>query len=170
MLCYFQVYSRVNQLHIYIYHPYSFFFQILFHIGYYRILSSVPCAIQQVFINYLFYIQQCIYVNLSLLIYPSSLFPGNHEFVFYVCDSTSVLQISSLVPFFKIFHIKTSCDIHLTHFTQHDSLQTHSRCCRWHLFFFMAEEYSIVCVCNTSSLSVLLLMDIFQIASMSWLL
>ena len=32
---------------------------------------------------YLFYIQQCVYVNPKLLIYPSPPFPfGNHSFVF----------------------------------------------------------------------------------------
>ena len=46
---------------------------------------------------------------ISILIYqfipfPTSL-PGNHKFVFCVCDSTSVLQISSFVPFFR-FHMQ----------------------------------------------------------------
>ena len=53
MLCYFQVYCKVNQLYIYIY---PFDFRFLSHIGYYRIFSRVPCAIQQVPISYLFYI------------------------------------------------------------------------------------------------------------------
>ena len=33
--------------------------------------------------------------------WPSPLLPpGNHKFVFYTCDSISVIQISSLAPFF----------------------------------------------------------------------
>ena len=63
MLCQFQVYSKVTQLYIYIY---PFFFRYFSHIGYYRILSRVPCAIQQVLVDYLFYIQQCVYVNILL--------------------------------------------------------------------------------------------------------
>ena len=49
----------------------STLFQILFLYMYYRVLSRVPCAIQQVLISYLFYIQQCAYVNPNLPIYPS---------------------------------------------------------------------------------------------------
>ena len=37
---------------------------------------------------------------------PPQPFPlGNRKFVFYICDSISVFQISSFVPFFKIPHI-----------------------------------------------------------------
>ena len=50
---YFQVYSKVNQLYIY---TYPLFCRIFSHIDYYRVLSRVPCAIQEVFIRYLFYI------------------------------------------------------------------------------------------------------------------
>ena len=39
-------------IHIHI----PFLFQILSHIHYYRVLSRVPCAIQYVFVDYLFYI------------------------------------------------------------------------------------------------------------------
>ena len=40
-------------------------------LGHYRVLSGVPCAIQQVFISYLFYIQQCVFVSSNLPVYPS---------------------------------------------------------------------------------------------------
>ena len=43
MLCPFQVYSRVIQLCIY---KYLSFFKFFSHIGYYRILSRVPCTTQ----------------------------------------------------------------------------------------------------------------------------
>ena len=72
---------------VYIY-IYISFFRFFSHIGYYKILSILPCAIQQVFIGFLFYIQQCMTINPNLLIYPSpslSPFPfGSHQFVFYV--------------------------------------------------------------------------------------
>ena len=64
MLCQFQVYSKVNWLYI---HPTSILFQILFHFE--RILNIVPCAIQWDLVD-LFYIQNCVSVNLKLLIYP----------------------------------------------------------------------------------------------------
>ena len=57
MLCQFQVHSKVNQLYICIY---PLFFRFFPHIGHYRVLYRIPCAIQQVLISYLFYIQQCV--------------------------------------------------------------------------------------------------------------
>ena len=48
MLCSFQVYSKVNQLHIYIY---SVFFRFFSHVGHYRVLSRAPCAIYVVLIS-----------------------------------------------------------------------------------------------------------------------
>ena len=42
MLCLFQVCSKVIQLYMYIYLLFLKFFS---HLGYYRILSRVPCAI-----------------------------------------------------------------------------------------------------------------------------
>ena len=93
--------TAVNQLCMYIY---PLFFRLLSHIIDYRVLSRVPCAIQQALISYLFYIQQCVYVNPNLPIYPSSpLFPVNCKF-FYICNS--VLQISSFAPF-QIQHISS---------------------------------------------------------------
>ena len=51
-----------------------------------------PCAMQRVPVGYLFYIQQYVYFNPKLLIYPSLPLPfGNHKFAFYVCESVSVL-------------------------------------------------------------------------------
>ena len=60
-------------------------------IVYYKILNTVLCTIQQVLVAYLFYIEQCVYVNPNLLIYSSlPPFPfGNHKFVFYVCESVN---------------------------------------------------------------------------------
>ena len=42
MLCEFQVYSKMLQLYIYMYLVFSKLFS---HLGYYRIMSRVPCAI-----------------------------------------------------------------------------------------------------------------------------
>ena len=44
----------MNQLYRYIHISAPFFFFLAFsHIGHYRVLSGVPCAIQQVLISYL---------------------------------------------------------------------------------------------------------------------
>ena len=84
-------------------HLYLFFFRFFSIIGCYKILSIVPCAIQQVLIGYLFYIQQCVYFNPKLLVYPSSPSPfGNHKFVFYVCESASFLLHSLACCIFQI--------------------------------------------------------------------
>ena len=46
------------------------------------------------------------YVNRNLPIYPSLPLPsGSHKFVFHICNSVSILYISSFVPFFYIPHI-----------------------------------------------------------------
>ena len=62
--------------HLYIYisrkrEKQLFCYRFFSHIGYYRILSIVPCAIQQVLAVYLFCIQLCVYINTKFLIYPS---------------------------------------------------------------------------------------------------
>ena len=50
-------YSKVNQLYVYLYplFPHSFFS----HIGHYRVLSRVPCAILEVLISSVLYIVVC---------------------------------------------------------------------------------------------------------------
>ena len=68
-LCLFQVYSKVNQLHMYVYLlSFFFFLRFFFHIGHYRVLSRVPCTIHWVPISYI----SCyyVYVSSSLLTYP----------------------------------------------------------------------------------------------------
>ena len=71
------------QLYIYTYVFFFKFFSIMVH---HRILNIVPCAIQQLFVY------MCVYVNPELLIYLFPPFPfGNHKFVFFVCESVSVL-------------------------------------------------------------------------------
>ena len=48
MLCYFHVYSKVIQLYTHA-HMYTYIYtllQILFPLGYFKIVSRVPCAIQ----------------------------------------------------------------------------------------------------------------------------
>ena len=79
-----------------------YFFTFFFLIGYYKILSVVPCAMQYVLVGNLliFYILYCVYDNLQILIYSSPPFPfGNHKFVFYVSGSIYFLYISSFASF-----------------------------------------------------------------------
>ena len=62
------MYKKV--IHIYIY---IFFLRVFFHIGYYKILDIVPCAIQFIFIA--FFVYSSVFINTVLLIYPPTLFP-----------------------------------------------------------------------------------------------
>ena len=87
MLRQLQMESKVNQ---FTYTQIHFFLRFFSHIGHYRVQSRVPCAIQQGLIMYLFYIQQCVYVNPNLPIYPSPPHPLVTMFVFSVCYSISV--------------------------------------------------------------------------------
>ena len=75
------MYSKVNQLYVYIY---PLFFGFPSHLGHQRALCRVPCAILQVLVSYLFYTQyqQCIYVNPNLSIHSPHL-PPWYPYVFF---------------------------------------------------------------------------------------
>ena len=66
--------------------------------------TELSCSdIQQLPTGYLFYIWQCKYVNVTLLIHRTLSFPKCvHKSVLYVCVSISVLQTGSLA-FFKVY-------------------------------------------------------------------
>ena len=51
MLCYFLLFSKVNQPYVYLYH---LFFGFPSCVGYHRALSRVPCAIRSVLRSYRF--------------------------------------------------------------------------------------------------------------------
>ena len=93
-----------------------------------------------------------------------SLSSGNCKFVFYICDSISVLQINPSVFLFKdstlkqyhmmfVFLCLTSLGMTISRYIHVASYGTI-------LFFFMAEQYSIVYMYHIASLSIPLLMDI----------
>ena len=74
--------DSITHIHISI-----FFFRLFSIIGYYKILSRVPCAVQQGLVVYLVYIQSCVSVNPKLLHIAFYLevgrkfltnFPGSH--------------------------------------------------------------------------------------------
>ena len=107
MLCQLQVYSKVSQTCIYIY---LLFFGFFSHIIHYRVLSRVPCAGHQqvLLVTYSICNNECMSVPFSQFIPPLFLYPGNHKFVFYVCCSISVLQISSFVQRLLLFFFEDS--------------------------------------------------------------
>ena len=96
MLYQFLLYSKVNQLYEYIY---PLFFRFPSHLGHHRSLSRVPCAKQQVLISYLFYMQQCVYVNLKILIHPPFLIMWVH--VNFFLQTTYQSLTRNLLLFFK---------------------------------------------------------------------
>ena len=57
------MYSKVNSFYIYIYHPLFCVFRFFSQIGCFRVLSRVPCDIQQILLSYLFYTLWCIYIK-----------------------------------------------------------------------------------------------------------
>ena len=81
MLCWFLLYSKVNQLCVYIY-PLSF--QFPSHLGHHRASSRVPYAIQQILISYLFiHSINSVYMSIPTFqfIPPTSSQLGVHTFV-----------------------------------------------------------------------------------------
>ena len=78
---------------------------IFYYISQYRVLSRVP-SIYSRFLLVISFIHSKVYMSIPVSQWSlHSLSPGNHRFIFYICDSASVLQISSFVPFFG-FHIQ----------------------------------------------------------------
>ena len=88
-----------------------FFFRFFSDIGYCRILSRFPCAIQQVLINYLFYTQQCVDVNPSLQIYPISPSPfGIHSlFLYSVVSLICEIQKNGTDELIDKAEVETQC-------------------------------------------------------------
>ena len=77
-----------------------FLFRFFFHIGYYKILNTVPCTMWQGLVVNLFYTQQYVSVNSKFLIYLS--FPppfSNCQFVFHICSHFKILNHISKVSF-----------------------------------------------------------------------
>ena len=101
MLWHFPLYNKVI--------PYMctlpFSFRVFSHINYHRIQGRVLCAIQQVPDGQSFHITQWVYASSKPQFFPPQ--PdhfGNPKFVFKVCESVSVLQISSF-PFIRYYSL-----------------------------------------------------------------
>ena len=106
MLCYFQVYSKVIQLYLYLYIFFTKFFSI---IGYYKTVTIVPCAIQQDLVIYLIFIKKYVSVNPKLLNYPSPT-PftfSNHSF-FFSCVLQSEFKEIKIGDMFLAIHCPMS--------------------------------------------------------------
>ena len=101
-MCYFPLYSKVNNLYLDI-EPLLFGFPS--HLGHHRVLSRVPCAVEQVLIAYLFYSRVCTSVPIFQFVPPPPSPFSIHRFVLYIRVSISALQISSSVSFFYTPHI-----------------------------------------------------------------
>ena len=94
-----------------------------------------------------------IYYGVYMLIPNFQFIPspfGNHQLIFYVCGSTSVLYKAHLYHFlgftYKQCHIIFVFPC-MAQLPQCDDLQIHPCCRRWHYFLlFMAAQYSIICI------------------------
>ena len=83
-MCYFQVYSKVTQLCIYMY---LFFFKLFSHLGYYEVLSRVHCATQQVScwlsILYFYLLKKCLeYDCFTMLCYLLQYSKANQLYIY----------------------------------------------------------------------------------------
>ena len=151
VVCYFQVYNKVNYMYIscvYTYiHSFLFLLDSFSHIGHCSVPSRVPRALSQVLIIYLSYVRVCTcqFQSPNLSLPP---IPFNFKFVFHICDSTSVLQIRSLALFFFFFFFQIPCvsditqhlSFSLTYFTQYGpSRSIYATANGIVLFFFRAE-------------------------------
>ena len=77
------------------------------HIGYYKVLSRVPCAIQQVLVDYLFYIQWCVYVNPNFLSVQFNRIKNIHIVVQPISRTPFILQSPELS---SSFHLTKNCN------------------------------------------------------------
>ena len=88
-------------------HTHPFFFRFFIQIDYHRTLSRVLCLYSRSpLASHSIYLSVPMPTPTTQLIPPPQTVPfGNGKFVFKVCEFVSVLQISSLVSFFR-FHIE----------------------------------------------------------------
>ena len=82
-------------------------FQI-FHIGYHRILSRIPCAIQG---RSMLIINSSVLCSSKLLTYPLQHFCGNHRIVFHLCKSASLLLFCKYVHLYHFTKLDSTCNI-----------------------------------------------------------
>ena len=127
--------------HFYILLKVTFHLQVLQNIDY---IPSVVQIILEPILNLVFYTSHS----------PIPTFPflstGNYYFVFCTSESASVLLYSPVCCIFQILHITDIVFVFLCliYSTQHNTLQFYSHYCKWQNFIlFMAEQYSIACVC-----------------------
>ena len=103
MLCQFLLYSKVNQLYVYIY---PLFLGFSSHLGHYRALSRVPCAIQQILIRvWIFKDHLCLPFNSSnckdthvSLLHPSPSIAGEMQSIHSKAGSCSSAPTMCKLP------------------------------------------------------------------------
>ena len=120
----FQVYNIVIQ-----------YFYRLFHLKLLQNNAYIPCAIQYIFVAYLFYTQQFVSLNLIPLSYPYP-FSSSHWKPVILCESAFVLLHILICFIFQILHLS---DEYLIYFTQHTNLlviltYSYTNCCKWQNF------------------------------------
>ena len=133
MLCEFSLYSKVDQPYV---HIYPLFFVFPSHLGHPKALSRVPCAIQQVLINYLFYTQQCEYVNPNLPVHhisppPNTQYPYTHSLCLSFGFANKFIFIIFLVSTYKQYYLLLAF-LFQTYFFLYDSLQVPPHLCKLH--------------------------------------
>ena len=141
---------------------YLFFFRFFLLIGYCKTVCTLCYAAGPYWLSVLW--RACVYVNPTLLIYPSTPFAlSNCKFCFLVSGFISVLYVRSFASFliFK-FNIQViSCDIclSLSDFTQYNTLWVPPVAANSIISSLLWLRSVQLCICTTSSVLVHLSMD-----------
>ena len=93
--------------HMHIHKHISRFFRLFSHIGHYIVLSRQSSLCFIVGSSYLsFLYNNAVYMSIPIFQFiPPPFSSYNHKIAFNICNSVSVLQIRSFVPFFQTPHI-----------------------------------------------------------------
>ena len=82
-------------------HIYPHFLRFFVCIGHNKVLCRVPSASRSLLVIYFIYNSLHMSIPISQFILPQLTFPSdNYKFNFYICNSTSLLWISSIVSIF----------------------------------------------------------------------
>ena len=138
MLCYFMLYSEVNQTYIYIY---PLFFGFPSHLGLHRALSSLcymagihQLSIGKPVLHTVVYICQSQSSNSSSHPpFPLSML-GAYVFSLHLCLCFVNRFICTIFSRFYMYALIYEIFLFLTYFTLYDSLQVHPCLCNWHSF------------------------------------
>ena len=136
MLCSFLLYSKVNQLYIYIY---PHFFGFPSHWSHHRALSIEFPVLYSRFSVVSCFIHSSVYMSIPISQFIPPSFPPWYPYIcslrlcFCFCFANKFICIIFLDSTYKRYYM-IFIFLFLTYFTLYDSFWVHPRLCRWHYF------------------------------------